>query len=114
MALFNVYFIISVAAQKNGAHYTHPMGIDRQKTTNWGSMSVSLGKIKDAKGIPFNRNQMCMYTSARLTLIRKVDPSMWSASNMQSKRKYRACLNLIASFGATRLNLLFSSLQEKS
>ena len=78
-------------------------------------LEFTIGILRDKKGngfISFNRTQMCMYASARFTLIRKVGPVLWSAANMQSKRPWRDHLNLIALFGAASWTFLFSLIEE--
>ena len=77
----------------------YPMGIDRWKPTSCSSSGVDFGTSNATDGISLSWDQMCMYASARSTLLRKAGPSLGGAARMQSITLQRAFSNALPLVG---------------
>ena len=74
---------VLVVAQKKAADSTYPMGIERWNPRSFSSSGVAFGTRNYTDGMSSRRIQICMYASARSTLLMKMGPSLGGAARMQ-------------------------------
>ena len=104
---------IFVFTINNIADSTYPMVVERWNMTRLSSVSEYQGNIKQMGVISYSRTHICMYASARSTLLMKTVSIFGSAAITHLVGQYRALSNSMDYLGKACLVHSFSMIHER-